>query len=519
MTILIPKVRETIIINPERLSILDEPFLTFGYNQKMQDPKDGLFLFGPINDFKKPTQMRIGLVGTEEGILRYKRWIRQIVGYIPASDSNPKHHKAFPGFQSTFGAVWPLDPICELKVSSEDIYASLRLKDRHQAIFKTVGLFENVIRTYFREEDALINLWFVVIPEDVHKLGRPKSIVPKDESLSSSSHMTPRIGRKLLTQPSLFEEDNASAQIYRYELNFHHQLKARLLDIGAVIQIVRETSLTPEDFTVHGRPLRRLQDPASIAWNLCTTAYFKAGGRPWKLADVREGVCYIGLVFKIDSTNPVGGNACCGAQMFLDSGDGLVFKGAVGPWYSSTNKEFHIPYEKAKELITMVVETYVREHKSPPKELFIHGKTRFNDEEWKGFRDAVTQETNLVGVRIKDATDLKLYSPANMPVLRGTAYNINSSRGYLWTKGFIPQLKTYPGREIPNPLDIQIIRGEANLSLVMQDILGLTKVNFNACIFADGYPVTLRFANAVGEILTAAPISSDLPPLPFRHYI
>jgi hypothetical protein len=331
--------------------------------------------------------------------------------------------------------------------------------------------------------------------------------------------MTPRVGRKLLTQPSLFTEDNASAQIYRYELNFHHQLKARLLDIGAVIQIVRETSLTPEDFTLRGRPLRRVQDPASIAWNLCTTAYFKAGGRPWKLADVREGVCYIGLVFKIDSTNPVGGNACCGAQMFLDSGDGLVFKGAVGPWYSSTNKEFHIPYERAKELITMVVDTYVREHNSPPKELFIHGKTRFNDEEWKGFSDAVSQETNLVGVRIKDATDLKLYSPGNMPVLRGTAYNLNSSRGYLWTKGFIPQLKTYPGREIPNPLDIQVVRGEANLLLVMKDILGLTKVNFNACIFADGYPVTLRFANAVGEILTAAPVSGDLPPLPFRHYI
>ena len=167
----------------------------------------------------------------------------------------------------------------------------------------------------------------------------------------------------------------------------------------------------------------------------------------------------------------------------------------------------------------MVVDTYVREHNSPPKELFIHGKTRFNDEEWKGFSDAVSQETNLVGVRIKDATDLKLYSPGNMPVLRGTAYNLNSSRGYLWTKGFIPQLKTYPGREIPNPLDIQVVRGEANLLLVMKDILGLTKVNFNACIFADGYPVTLRFANAVGEILTAAPVSGDLPPLPFRHYI
>jgi len=48
--------------------------------------------------------------------------------------------------------------------------------------------------------------------------------------------------------------------------------------------------------------------------------------------------------------------------------------------------------------------------------------------------------------------------------------------------------------------------------------IGLTKVNFNACLFGDGLPVTLRFADAVGEILTAAP-GQDGPPLPFRHYI
>ena len=34
-----------------------------------------------------------------------------------------------------------------------------------------------------------------------------------------------------------------------------------------------------------------------------------------------------------------------------------------------------------------------------------------------------------------------------------------------------------------------------------------------------GVPVTLRFADAVGEILTAAPRKNELPPLPFRYYI
>jgi hypothetical protein len=40
---------------------------------------------------------------------------------------------------------------------------------------------------------------------------------------------------------------------------------------------------------------------------------------------------------------------------------------------------------------------------------------------------------------------------------------------------------------------------------VLRDIMALTKLNYNACKFGGGSPVTLRFADAVGEILTAGP--------------
>ena len=84
----------------------------------------------------------------------------------------------------------------------------------------------------------------------------------------------------------------------------------------------------------------------------------------------------------------------------------------------------------------------------------------------------------------------------------------------------IPRIGTYDGREVPNPLEIQITNGEADLTQVIQDILGLTKLNYNACKYADGSPVTLRFADDVGDILTAGPIDRDsAPPLPFKFYI
>jgi len=52
----------------------------------------------------------------------------------------------------------------------------------------------------------------------------------------------------------------------------------------------------------------------------------------------------------------------------------------------------------------------------------------------------------------------------------------------------------------------------------MGDVLALSKINFNTCLFNDRSPVTIRFANAIGDILVSAPIYPE-PVLPFKFYI
>ena len=501
-----------------KLEHLEEPELCFGYNQTTAFAKDGLLWFGPLGDAQKPTSMRVGVIGSEKSISLYKKWINKINLPI-AAEKEAEHHVSFPGFEAVFGAQWPENPICSLIIPEHKILQTIRIKDRHQAIYNTVTMFADEIRRYINEEDLSVDLWFVVIPEEVYKYGRPQSSVPGSIAEDSPLRMNAKLARSLKSQPSLFDEDNEIAELYKYELHFHNQLKARLLDTKAVIQVVRETTLAPEEFVVNGRETRQLQDSASVAWNLCTTAYFKASGRPWRIANVREGVCYVGLVFKLDETCHDVKNACCGAQMFLDSGDGVVFRSAVGPWYNTESKEFHLTADKAKEISQKVVEAYTREHGFPPKELFIHGKTRINETEWNGFSEGVPESTNIVAIRIRHENQFKLYGSGVNPLVRGMFLKLHDKKGYLWTKGFVPRLGTYQGREVPNPLSIEISYGESDIKQVMQDILGLTKVNFNRCDFADGEPVTLRFADQVGEILTASPTAHDLPPLPFKHYI
>jgi hypothetical protein len=56
------------------------------------------------------------------------------------------------------------------------------------------------------------------------------------------------------------------------------------------------------------------------------------------------------------------------------------------------------------------------------------------------------------------------------------------------------------------------------MQTVLEDVMSLTKLNFNSANFSDGLPVTLRFADLVGEILTAGPTKVTAP-LPFKFYI
>ena len=157
-----------------------------------------------------------------------------------------------------------------------------------------------------------------------------------------------------------------------------------------------------------------------------------------------------------------------------------------------------------------------------PTELFIHGQTTFNDEEWAGFVAAAPKETNIIGVRIRSTGgETKLFRDGDYPVLRGTALHLDNHTAYLWSTGYIPQLDTYIGPETPNPLHITVLRSKdkkPHVSTVLRDIMGLTKINYNSCNFNDGLPVTVRFAKMVGDVLTMGS-AKDEEKQPFKFYV
>jgi len=499
-----------------KASVLEEPKLRFGLGQFSRDPKEGLFLFGPVRELSNPTEVRCGVIGTLTGIASYRAWVEKISKAIPAPLSS-RVSVFYPGFKQLFNCSWSSKAVVELVVSPGELAAVLHRSDRHEAIHSTVGIFASAINAFLVNDDRRVDIWFVVIPDEVFDLGRPNSRLAAAQRIQSSASMNAKLAKRLRREPSLFPEDMKAAEPYLYKLDFHNQLKARLIKNRAVTQVIRESTLVGE---IEGVSKRRMQDAASIAWNISVSSFYKAGGRPWRLGRIRDGVCYVGLVFKIDDRGPDKSYACCGAQMFLSNGEGMVFKGTPGPWYSPSTREFHLSKEQAAELGNRIIKAYTAEVGCAPSELFIHGRTRFNDEEWSGFESAIPKSTRAAGIRISRTDEFKLFRPGRMPVIRGTLVIQSETVGYLWTSGFVPELDTYPGWEVPNPLRLERCRGNASITTIAEDVFQLTKLNFNACIYGDGMPVTLRFADAIGEILTAAP-SSDIPemPLSFRHYI
>ena len=412
----------------DRLLTFAEPRLRFAHGQMLEDPKDGLTLFGP---HEAPNGLQYGLIGTAQGIRQFKAWARTIHGAI-APDPDVESSVLWPGFEATFRHAWSTEARMTLVVDSEQLDRAVRLTDAHQRVFDTVDLFVKPIERWVREEDPKAALWFVVVPEEVWTLCRPRSRIGRAEGIRPSVPLTHAEALRYQEQPSLFDEDNLTAEKHLYENHFRNQLKAKLLSCEAITQITRQTTIAPgEHLNRWGKPRRRIQDKATVAWNLATGIYYKAGAKPWTLAGIRDAVCYVGLVFK-RTNNPVDpSEACCGAQMFLHTGEGVVFKGAVGPWGSNRLGEYHLSRDKAADIVSRCVETYRNWHGNAPQELFIHGRTMFNAEEIEGLRSAAPKGTAVIGVQIRRSDELKLFREGRRPVLRGLALKMDRRNALL----------------------------------------------------------------------------------------
>jgi hypothetical protein len=491
------------------LTIFDEPSLEFAFGQKLQHPRDGLALFGPVDSAgSQPTNIVYGVFGTPEGVTRFRSWSERICRAILTPPSlDPVLWPHFPGFEEVFHALWNPDAAWCETIDPELLTRAASLADAHERVFTVVNHYLELLNAA-RRRDEVFHLFICVVPDVIYRNCRPLSRVPTPIGRPVRAKE-----RRLRVAMGDMFDDFDPAQ-YDFSVDFRRQIKARAMELKVPIQIVRESTLQLED--VHRFGTRELSPMSDRAWNLSTTAFYKAGGKPWRLCGARDGVCYVGVAFKRTEEQDT---ACCAAQMFLDDGDGIVFLGDYGRWYSPEKRQCHLTRDAAHKLLAGVLTTYQEQHGKILREVFLHCRSEIDHEEMTGYREACPSGVKVVGIRVApERRGLRLYRCGTRPVLRGTFWKIDERRGFLWGSGFKPRLRTYDGSEVPQPLSIDIQHGEEDIETVARDILGLTKLNYNCCKLGEHQPVTIHFSDAVGEILVANRTVQNPSPN-FKYYI
>ena len=494
----------------------EETPLQFANEQLAAHPCDGLTLFGPFGShgLNRPRQLTYGVFGLPSGLAAFDAFSQRLRRPILSEgDLDPTLWPHFPGFEEAFQVAWEGSPACQEQIDSDSLHNAINLGDAHERVYKTVSLYMNQLAVSKRRDDPF-QCFVCIVPDEVFRNCRIKSKVfaparpaPKPSEVKMRKSMDDLFTG---TADSFFQPEQ-----YEFSLDFRRQLKARVMELGVPVQIIRESTLRlNERQSTKERGLTPLSDRA---WNLTTALYYKSGFKPWKLAAGREGVCYVGIAFKDADEKKT--NACCAAQMFLDDGDGVVFVGEFGPWYSDVTKQYHLPRDSAKRLLSGVLSTYQQQHGKPLTEVFLHCRSSLDSEELAGYQEACPEGVKLVAVRVaEERFGMRLYRPGTRPVLRGTFWPVTDRRGFLWASGFKPRLRTYNGPDVPIPLVIDIQHGSAELETVARDIFALTKLNYNACKLGEDQPVTVKFSDAVGEILIANQAASVKHPN-FKYYI
>jgi hypothetical protein len=136
-----------------------------------------------------------------------------------------------------------------------------------------------------------------------------------------------------------------------------------------------------------------------------------------------------------------------------------------------------------------ILDGYEKRTGVKPKRVVVHKTSMYQAEEEKGFRDAakgVVPGCDLVWLR---QTPFRLVRKGSEEPWRGTLCRVEGE-SYLFTSGFVPWWKEFPGAHIPAPIQIGSA-GDTDIEARARKILTLSKMNWNSSDGITRLPVTL----------------------------
>ena len=488
-------------------SHLPEPKLLFDHNGRCEDPKTGLALYGPFGGTRGGrSRIRVGIVGSSDTIDHVQRLLESMRGRItPGLNSKGKPYDLllapdFPGFaaESPFG--------CDIEVAHHHVQAltgmqlaqALAEPSTPVRIAKAVDVICDRL-SVLADAEPPPDVVICAIPAAIEEVCRRQAHTRRQTKPTKAERARKRwlrrseqAGQTLLEFGTDDDDSDAPAESW----DFHNALKAKAMRFGLATQLIWESTFTA--------PARR-QDPATVAWNLSAALYYKAGNVPWSLDALPGNTCFVGLAFYRESHDSNADLRTSVAQVFSQSGDGLIMRGERAFVDTDGDRRPHLARDAAQRLLAQAIDLYERHYGQRPGRVVVHKTSRYYPDELAGFQDGLSGVTSFDFLTLSQR-GIQFFRAGQEPPLRGTLIRLAPRNYLLYTAGYVPHLRVYPGPRAPHPLEVLEHHGDSSPEKVCSEILALTKVNWNACAFASRDPITIAFSRQVGSILR------DLPP-------
>jgi len=260
-------------------------------------------------------------------------------------------------------------------------------------------------------------------------------------------------------------------------------------------------------------------DMCDFLWNLSLGIYVSGGGVPWELTRHYSGISFIGITFGIKRGRDRQDILVGIAEIFNEYGESVSIR-AINDSFTS-DKGLHLSRDKMRSLMTNIIKDYIERTGMSPTNLVIHKTSDYLNDEIEGILDCIDETTKVDLIYLKANTTLQLYpekgeQKAGFPPCRGTFWKITDRTGLLYTTGYIDRFGTFPGQGTPRPKEIIKSYGEANIENIAEQILALTKMNWNTARYMVSEPVTMEYARKIISITKVG----DLDPTirDFRFY-
>lgn len=473
-----------------KLEHIREPRLVFAGGEHIC-PRRGISAYGVFDRTAevRRNQINLGAVGTGKCLEHLSNWIEQCSQEIdsPEDKRQPNLSPPFCGFnkKSGFAAEFVLKTELTRSIKKSDIDRIIAISGFQERVSAAVDFYYDEIK--FLVQNRPVDVVICVVPDSLHEKIAYEEVSDVDDSIQSR------------------------LDVSSSEINFRRVLKAKAMHLGKPLQLIRSASLESNR--------RGLQDDATKAWNFCTALYYKAGPTiPWKLSTnpAKAATCAVGVAFYRSRDRRVLDTSL--AQIFDELGNGLILRGTPVE-IDREDLNPHLTADQAYDLLVAALSEYRVAMRNFPARVVVHKSSNFSKQEVDGF-DRAGKELAIDAVDLITVMDskIRLFRDGAYPPYRGSLVEIGPQQHLLYTRGSVRYYQTYPGLYIPQPIEFRTIRSDESPTFIANEILGLTKMNWNNTQFDGKYPVTLGCARKVGEVMKYLD-ALDRPQVRYGYYM